>query len=162
MKKSLFVSIAAVVAFVMLAACSDDSGVDNGAGGSSGLNTELQKSSDYEVGVGSCGGGHLEKRAEWGDESVDFVMNEDGSATFTINTTSVCGEYGHVTDVKLERKEDSLFVHDFFEYYPDDPQEPKHNCLCFADYRIKVPAEYIGVKYLNFKGVYDIVYKEQE
>ena len=89
-------------------------------------------------------------------------MNEDGSATFTINTTSICGESGHVTDVKLERKEDTLFVHDFFEYYPEDPQVPEHNCLCFADYRIKVPVEYIGVKYLNFKGVYDIVYKEQE
>ncbi|MBR4680481.1 MAG: hypothetical protein IKP03_05195, partial [Fibrobacter sp.] len=88
MKKSLFVSIATVVAFAMLTACSDDSGVDNGAGGSASLNTESQKSSDYEVGKGSCGGGHLARRAEWGDESVDFVMNEDGSATFTINTTS--------------------------------------------------------------------------
>ena len=66
MKKSL---IAMAAAFVMLAACSDDSGVDNG-GATTSLNTkptEQQKSSDYEVGKGSCSGGHLAKRAEWGD-----------------------------------------------------------------------------------------------
>ena len=84
MKKSLFALIATVVAFAMFAACSDDSGVDNG-GGTASLNKELQKSSDYEVGKGSCSGGHLAKRTEWGEDSVDFVMNEDGSAVFFLN-----------------------------------------------------------------------------
>ena len=96
-------------------------------------------------------------------ESVDFVMNEDGSAVFWLNTFSVCADYGHVTDVKLDRKEDTLFVHDVFEYYPDyGSRLVEHNCICFADYRIKVPAEYIGVKYLNFNDVYTIVYKDLE
>ena len=161
MKNSLFVLMTAV-AFVWVTACSDDSGVDNGAGGSAGLNTESQKSSDYEVGKGSCSGGHLEKRAEWGDESIDFVMNEDGSAVFLLNTISVCGEYGRVTDVKLDRQGDTLLVHDVFEYYPDYDSRPMHKCICFADYRVKVPAEYIGVKYLNFYDVYTIVYKDKE
>ena len=161
MKKSLIAFIA-VTAFAMLAACSDDSGVDNGAGGSASLNTKSQKSSDYEVGIGSCGGGHLEKRAEWGDESVDFEMNEDGSAVFLLNTISVCGEYGHVTDIKLDRQGDTLLVHDVFEYYPDYNRGPTNECLCFADYRVKVPAEYIGVKYLNFYDVYTVVYKDKE
>ena len=161
MKKSLIAFIA-VTAFAMLAACSDDSGVDNGAGGSASLNTKSQKSSDYEVGKGSCGGGHLEKRAEWGDESVDFEVNEDGSAVFLLNTISVCGEYGRVTDVKLDRQGDTLLVHDVFEYYPDYGRGPTNECLCFADYRVKVPAEYIGVKYLNFYDVYTIVYKDKE
>ena len=160
MKKSLLVLTA--LAFVALSACSDDSGVENGLAGSAGQNIESQKSCDYEVGTGSCGGGHLEKRAEWGDESVDFVMGEDGSAVFWLNTISVCGEYGHVTDVKLERHDDTLLVHDVFEYYPDRDQGVMHNCLCFADYRIKVPAEYMGVKYLKFNGVYTIVYKDKE
>ena len=161
MKKSL---IAMAAAFVMLAACSDDSGVDNG-GATTSLNTkptEQQKSSDYEVGKGSCSGGHLAKRAEWGDESIDFVMNEDGSAVFFLNTIAGCAEYGQVTDIKLERHDDTLFVHDIFEDYPEDQQGPMHNCICFADYRIKVPAEYIGVKFLNFYDVYTIVYKDHE
>ena len=161
MKNSLFVLMTAV-AFVWVTACSDDSGVDNGAGGSAGLNTESQKSSDYEVGKGSCSGGHLEKRAEWGDESIDFVMNEDGSAVFFLNTIAGCAEYGRVTDIKLERHDDTLIVQDFFEYYPDYDSRPMHKCICFADYRIKVPAEYIGVKYLNFYDVYTIVYKDKE
>ena len=160
MKKSLLVLTA--LAFVALSACSDDSGVENGLAGSAGQNIESQKSCDYEVGAGSCGGGHLEKRAEWGDESVDFVMGEDGSAVFWLNTISVCGEYGHVTDVKLERHDDTLLVHDVFEYYPDRDQGVMHNCICFADYRIKVPVEYMGVKYLKFNGVYTIVYKDKE
>ncbi len=160
MKKSLLVLTA--LAFVALSACSDDSGVENGLAGSAGVNVESQKSCDYEVGKGSCGGGHLEKRAEWGDESVDFVMGEDGSAVFWLNTFSVCDDYGRVTDVKLERQEDTLFVQDYFEYYPEHNQGVVRNCLCFADYRIKVPAEYMGVKYLKFNGVYTIVYKDKE
>ena len=161
MKKSLFALIATVVAFAMFAACSDDSGVDNG-GGTASLNTELQKSSDYEVGQGSCSGGHLAKRTEWGEDSVDFVMNEDGSAVFFLNTIAGCAEYGRVTDIKLERHDDTLLVYDVFEYYPDYDSRPMHNCICFADYRVKVPAEYIGVKYLNFYDVYTIVYKDKE
>ena len=163
MKKSL-IALMAMMAFAMLAACSDDS-VDNGGGTATGLNTEpadSPKSSDYEVGKGSCSGGHLEKRAEWGDESIDFLMNEDGSAVFFLNTIAGCAEYGRVTDIKLERHDDTLLVQDFFEYYPDYDSRPMHNCICFADYRIKVPAEYIGVKYLNFYDVYTIVYKDNE
>ena len=160
MKKSLLVLTA--LAFIALSACSDDSGVENGLAGSAGANVESQKSCDYEVGKGSCGGGHLEKRAEWGDESVDFVMDEDGSAVFWLNTFSVCDDYGRVTDVKLERQEDTLFVQDYFEYYPEHNQGVVRNCLCFADYRIKVPAEYMGGKYLKFNGVYTIVYKDKE
>ena len=165
MKKS-WIALMAVSAFAVLTACSDDSGVDNGtasAVGQGGESAGVLTSSDYEVGSGSCSGGYLAKRAEWGDESVDFVMNEDGSAVFWQNTFSVCADYGHVTDVKLDRKEDTLFVHDAFEYYPDDGSRlVEHNCICFADYRIKVPAEYIGVKYLNFNDVYTVVYKDHE
>ena len=165
MKKS-WIALMAVSAFAVLEACSDDSGVDNGtasAVGQGGESAGALASFDYEVGKGSCSGGYLAKRAEWGDESVDFVMGEDGSAVFWLNTISVCGEYGHVTDVKLDRKEDTLFVHDAFEYYPDDGSRlVEHNCICFADYRIKVPAEYIGVKYLNFNDVYTVVYKDHE
>ena len=162
MKKSLIAFIA-VTAFAMLAACSDDSGVDNASGATAGQESVALKNSNFEVGKGSCSGGHLAKRAEWRDESVDFVMNEDGSAVFWVNTFSVCADYGHVTDVKLDRKGDTLFVHDVFEYYPDyGSRLVEHNCICFADYRIKVPAEYIGVKYLNFNDVYTIVYKDHE
>ena len=161
MKKSLIAFIA-VTAFAMLAACSDDSGVDNASGATAGQESVALKNSNFEVGIGSCGGGHLAKRAEFGDESIDFVMNEDGSAVFFLNTISGCAEYGHVTDVKLERHDDTLLVHDVFEYYPDYDSRPIHNCLCFADYRVKVPAEYIGVKYLEFHDVYTIVYKDLE
>ena len=165
MKKS-WIALMAVSAFAVLTACSDDSVVDNGSAsavGQGGESAGALASSDYEVGEGSCSGGYLAKRAEWRDESVDFVMNEDGSAVFWLNTFSVCADYGHVTDVKLDRKEDTLFVHDVFEYYPDyGSRLVEHNCICFADYRIKVPAEYIGVKYLNFNDVYTIVYKDLE
>ena len=165
MKINVLFSVVLTAFLATLAGCSDDSGVDNGGGSTTGLNTEpadSKKSSDYEVGKGSCSGGHLEKRAEWGDESVDFVMNEDGSAVFLLNTISVCADYGHITDIKLERKEDTLLVHDIFDYYPDYDSRPMHNCICFADYRIKVPAEYIGVKYLNFYDIYTVVYKDKE
>ena len=165
MKFNVLISVVLTAFLATLAGCSDDSGVDNGGGSTTGLNTEpadSKKSSDYEVGKGSCSGGHLAKRAEWGDESIDFVMNEDGSAVFFLNTISVCAEYGHVTDVKLERHDDTLFVHDVFEHYPDYDRGPMHNCICFADYRAKVPAEYIGVKYLNFNDVYTVVYKDKE
>ena len=161
MKKSLIAFIA-VTAFAMRAACSDDSGVDNASGATAGQESVALKNSNFEVGKGSCSGGHLEKRAEWGDESVDFEMNEDGSAVFLLNTISVCGEYGRVTDVKLDRQGDTLLVHDVFEYYPDYNRGPTNECLCFADYRVKVPAEYIGVKYLNFYDVYTVVYKDKD
>jgi hypothetical protein len=164
MKKS-WIALMAVSAFAVLTACSDDSVVDNGSAsavGQGGESAGALASSDYEVGEGSCSGGYLAKRAEWRDESVDFVMNEDGSAVFWLNTISVCADYGHVTDVKLDRKEDTLFVHDAFEYYPGSDSGIRHNCICFADYRIKVPAEYIGVKFLNFNDVYAIVYKDLE
>ena len=164
MKKS-WIALMAVSAFAVLTACSDDSVVDNGSAsavGQGGESAGALASSDYEVGEGSCSGGYLAKRAEWRDESVDFVMNEDGSAVFWLNTFSVCADYGHVTDVKLDRKEDTLFVHDAFEYYPGSDSGIRHNCICFADYRIKVPAEYIGVKFLNFNDVYTVVYKDHE
>ena len=161
MKNNVLFSVALTAFFAVLVGCSDGSNGDNGVGGSD-ANLSAQGSLAYEVGKGSCGGGHLSKRAEWGDESIDFVMNEDGSAVFFLNTISVCAEYGHVTDVKLERHDDTLFVHDVFEHYPDYERGPMHNCICFADYRVKVPAEYIGVKYLNFNDVYTIVYKDLE
>ena len=75
MKINVLFSVVLTAFLATLAGCSDDSGVDNGGGSTTGLNTEpadSKKSSDYEVGKGSCSGGHLEKRAEWGDESVDF------------------------------------------------------------------------------------------
>ena len=161
MKNNVLFSVALTAFFAVLVGCSDGSNGDNGVGGSD-ANLSAQGALAYEVGKGSCGGGHLAKRAEWGDESIDFVMNEDGSAVFFLNTISVCAEYGHVTDVKLERHDDTLFVHDVFEHYPDYDRGPMHNCICFADYRVKVPAEYIGVKYLNFNDVYTVVYKDKE
>ncbi|WP_173476203.1 hypothetical protein [Fibrobacter succinogenes] len=161
MKNSLFVLMTAV-AFVWVTACSDDSGVDNASGATAGQESVALKNSNFEVGKGSCSGGHLEKRAEWGDESIDFVMNEDGSAVFFLNTIAGCAEYGRVTDIKLDRQGDTLLVHDVFEYYPDYNRGPTNECLCFADYRVKVPAEYIGVKYLNFYDVYTVVYKDKE
>ena len=174
--------IASIVCFALLAACSDDTSVGKPANEQTSTIVPVPgESTSFVAGKGSCGGRHLAKRhliAEDSTEivttgyspttnelmpgdSVEFIMKEDGSAVFFVNTYSVCADYGKVTDIKLELQGDTLIVREEVETFPANVRVEK-DCLCFADYKVDVPAKYIGAKYLEFRGGNPIVYKEQE
>jgi putative transposon-encoded protein len=180
MKKHL--CIVAIVSFALFAACSDDESVGKPANEQTSTVVPVPgESTSFVAGKGSCGGGHLAKRHLMAvdsteivttgyspttkelmpGDSVEFIMKEDGSAVFLINTNSVCADYGKVTGIKLELQGDTLIVREEVETFPTNAIVEK-NCLCFADYKVDVPAKYIGAKYLDFRGVNPIVYKEQE
>lgn len=175
--------IASIVCFALFAACSDDSSVGKPAEQTSTIIPASGESTNFLAGKGSCGGGHLAKRHLMAvdsteivttgyspttkqlmpGDSVEFVMKEDGSAVFLVNTYSVCANYGQVTGIKLELQGDTLIVREEIEMFPDTAKV-QTDCLCFADYKVDIPAEYIGAKYLDFHDVnpYPIIYKEQE
>jgi hypothetical protein len=179
-----YLCIAAIACFALFAACSDDESVDKPANEpTSTIIPASGESTSFVAAKGSCGGGHLAKRHLMAvdsteivttgyspttkqlmpGDSVEFVMKEDGSAFFLINTYSVCANYGQVIGIKLELQGDTLIVHEEIERFPDTAKV-QTDCLCFADYKVDIPAEYIGAKYLDFHDVnpYPIIYKEQE
>ena len=182
MKKHL--CIAAIACFVLFVACSDDESVDKPANEpTSTIIPASGESTSFVAAKGSCGGGHLAKRHLMAEDSteivtteysptikefrpgdsVEFVMKEDGSAVFSIYTYSICAYDGQVIGIKLELQGDTLIVREEIERFPDTAWV-QTDCLCFADYKIDIPAEYIGAKYLDFHDANPnpIVYKEQE
>lgn len=175
-----YLCIATFACFALFVACSDDSSVDKPAEQTSTIIPASGESTNFLAGKGSCGGGHLAKRHLMAvdsteivttgyspttkqlmpGDSVEFVMKEDGSAVFLVNAYSVCANYGQVTGIKLELKGDTLIVREEIEMFPDTAKV-QTDCLCFADYKVDVPAKYIGAKYLDFHDVnpHPIVYK---
>ena len=170
--------IASIVCFALFVACSDDTSVGKPAEQTSTIVPVPGESTNFVAGKGSCGGGHLAKRHLMAvdsteivttgyspttkqlmpGDSVEFTMKEDGSAVFLVNTYSVCANYGQVTGIKLELQGDTLIVREEIEMFPDTAKV-QTDCLCFADYKVDIPAEYIGAKYLDFHDVNPIVYK---
>lgn len=167
-----YLCIVAIVSFALFAACSDDESVGKPAEQTSTIVPVPGESTSFAAGKGSCGGGHLAKRHLMAEpttkvlmpgDSVEFIMKEDGSAVFLVNTYSVCAYDGQVIGIKLELQGDTLIVREEIERFPDTAWV-QTDCLCLADYKIDIPAEYIGAKYLDFHDANPnpIVYKEQE
>ena len=105
-------------------------------------------------------------------ESVDFYVNEDGSATFTKIMSVQCGEI--VNTAEYELRNDTLHV-SFHEYFWENVYDPElgdsvwtktgfmvASCrACHAELEVKVPPQYVGAKYLDDGLVYDIVYRKK-
>jgi hypothetical protein len=165
-----YLCIVAIVSFALFAACSDDESVGKPANEQTSTIVPVPgESTSFAAGKGSCGGGHLAKRHLMAEpttkvlmpgDSVEFIMKEDGSAVFLVNTYSVCAYDGQVIGIKLELRGDTLIVREEIERFPDTAKV-QTDCLCFADYKVDVPAKYIGAKYLDFHDVnpHPIVYK---
>ena len=104
-------------------------------------------------------------------ESVDFYVNEDGSATFT-NVVPI--ECGGVNTAEFEIINDTLDV-SFYDYHWGNFYDPESgdsvwtilghlqpSCrACHAELEVKVPPQYVGAKYLDVGLVYDIVYRKK-
>ena len=105
-------------------------------------------------------------------ESVDFYVNEDGSATFTKIMSVQCG--GIVNTAEYELQNDTLHV-SFHEYFWENVYDPElgdsvwtktgfmiASCgACHAELEVQVPPQYVGAKYLDDGLVYDIVYRKK-
>ena len=104
-------------------------------------------------------------------ESVDFYVDEDGSATFTKVMPIECGG---VNTAEFELVNDTLHV-SFRDYYWGNVYDPESgdsvwtitgylqpSCrACHAELEVKVPPQYVGAKYLDVGLVYDIVYRKK-
>ena len=105
-------------------------------------------------------------------ESVDFFVDEDGSATFTKVMPIECGG---VNTAEFEIINDTLHV-SFYDYIWENVYDPvlgdsvwtktgymQTSCrACHAELEVKVPPQFVGAKYLeNNDWIYDIVYRKK-
>ncbi len=103
-------------------------------------------------------------------EDIDFLVNEDGSATVTLMMFQDCGG---INTIDYEIVNDTLYIsgHYYFwekVYDPDIGDSVLVNvgygvstCRgCEAEFELNVPAQFVGAKYVNIGFIYNIVYKK--
>ena len=169
--KVLLALIAIVVSFELLAACSDDSS-DEDVLISVPANTSAAKGESFDFKTSSCKN-NLSKWADGvGEETVDFFINEDGSATVDMKSSMFCnGIYSMI----YETRDDTLFATQNYARVVKklDPatkdsviveyEEFRSHCVCQIDLELKIPSEFVGTKYVNFEGdCRSIVYKKRK
>ena len=173
--KILFSLAAIAISFSLLVACSDDSGA--GSTQSTPEKTPTANSTyakldscSFVASAGSCGGERGLMKTVSETDSVHVVMNKDGSAVLKDRFGSICPESGVVSNISLDKREDTLRVSVKYEKFPPDTiikyneslgkndtlikEKARRKCMCYANYEIDIPAEFVGAKYLTFNGDY--------
>lgn len=170
-RKALFVLIATLASIEMFVACSSDSDTGDSLV-SVPANTSAIKGESFDFKASSC----KEYLGKWsngdGDEYIDFYMNDDGSATVNMEMSMICS--GFVSMV-YETRNDTLFATQNYtkitkalDSLTNDSvvveiSEFRSHCSCLADVELKIPSEFVGTKYVDFKGdCYSIVYKKRK
>ena len=180
--KILSVLVAIATSVCVFSACSEDSDAGstpvNNSGKTPAENATYAKldSCSFVASEGSCSIDALMKTDFLGD-TIHFVMNENGSAVLKERLESICPETGEVSNISLDKREDTLRVSIEYEEFPPDTivkyneslgkndtlimEKPRRKCMCYANYEIDIPAEFVGAKYLTFNGTtfFDIAYE---
>lgn len=174
MKRVLLVLFAIAVSSVLLAACSENASVDNTIVSiPSNVASEKGASADYKE-TKSCGelGGNLlaKAAAEENKETIDFYMNEDGSATVVVEMAHNC----MINTILYETRNDTLFVSTDYilhimvvdsvtrdtSWIEDSSLEAL--CVCSSEFELTVPSKFIGSKYASFEQTnYTIAYRKR-
>ena len=180
MKKMLIPLVGLAMGFALFAACSSDSDSNNLQVSAPNISTVAKlDSASFVASEGSCGGnGDALKKTASVNDSVYLYMNEDGSAVLKEKMRAICWYYGKISNISLEKSEDTLLVSiDYYEY-PQDTiiyltdstihvvgQEVFKCGPCYANYEIDVPTEYVGAKYVSinrYADLYPIAYVKEE
>ena len=179
MKKIFIPFVSLVMSIGLFAACSNDSDSNNLQVIAPNISTVAKLDSvSFVASEGSCGGnGDALKKTASVNDSVYLYMNEDGSAVLKERLESICPETGEVSNISLDKREDTLRVSIEYEEFPPDTivkyneslgkndtlimEKPRRKCMCYANYEIDIPAEFVGAKYLTFNGTtfFDIAYE---
>ncbi|SIO28029.1 hypothetical protein SAMN05720758_1947 [Fibrobacter sp. UWB11] len=181
MMKKIFVPFVSLVMSIgLFAACSNDSDSNNLQVIAPNISTVAKLDSvSFVASEGSCGGnGDALKKTASVNDSVYLYMNEDGSAVLKEKMRAICWYYGKISNISLEKLEDTLLVSiDYYEYPQDTiiylTDSTKHvvgqevfKCgACYANYEIDVPMEYVGVKFVSinrYAVIYPIAYVKEE
>ena len=146
---------------------------DNSLGGGSSIDPNASPavakidSTAFIASEGSCNIEGALMKTVLKDDSIHLYMNKDGSAVLKEKMGAICPEQGSVSNVSLEKMEDTLFVSiDYYEIPPDTIvayndslgkndtllfYQPRRNCMCYSNYEINVPAEFVGANIVNLK-----------
>ena len=173
--KTLLLALSAIaVSFGLLTACSEDSNADNSlVSVPSNTSAVKGKTTDYKESK-SCselGGNLLAKSSAEENKSIDFLMNEDGSATvvFEMNHNYI------INTILYETRNDTLFVSsDYILRIPvvdsvthdttwieDNSLEAM--CFCRSEFELTLPSNFIGTQYVSFEREnYTINYRKRE
>jgi hypothetical protein len=188
MKKMLIPLVGLAMGFALFAACSNDSDSANSlvSGSTNSTVAKIESASFTTENQSNCGMNAGLAKTEAKTDSVHLYMNEDGSAVLKEKMQSICSYKGEISNISLEKLNDTLQVSiDYYEYPPDtfvvynDPlgkndtlimsryPTPKCGGICSADYEINVPAEFVDSKFVsvNRSGnakVYPIAYVKEE
>ena len=179
MKKIFIPFVSLVMSIGLFAACSNDSDSNNLQVIAPNISTVAKLDSvSFVASEGSCGGnGDALKKTASVNDSVYLYMNEDGSAVLKEKMRAICWYYGKISNISLEKLEDTLLVSiDYYEYPQDTiiylTDSTKHvvgqevfKCgACYANYEIDVPVEYVGVKFVSinrYADLYPIAYVKE-
>ena len=180
MKKVLIPFVGLAMVFAFLAACSNDSDSNNlQVSGPSVSTVAKLESSSFIAGEGSCGGSEsaLKKDVSIND-SVHLYMNIDGSAVLKERMRAICWWHGKVSNISLEKSDDTLLVSIGYYDYPQDTVLVRDSTAvvvghgefkcgaCYADYEINIPAEFVSSKFVSvdrhYRGkLYPIAYVKE-
>lgn len=174
MKPLLLALSAIVVSFGLLTACSEDSNADNTLV-SVPSNTSAAKgeTTDYKESK-SCselGSNLLAKSSAEENKSIDFLMNEDGSATVVFEMNHNC----IINTILYETRNDTLFVSGDYILRIASVDSVTHDttwiedsslealCFCRSEFELTIPSKFIGTQYASFEREnYTINYRKRK
>lgn len=164
MKKMLIPLVGLAMGFALFAACSNDSDSANSlVSGSFDSTVAKVESASFALENGSCNPeGITLRKTEAKADSAHLYVNEDGSAVFKERMRTICRWDGKITNISLDKQEDTLFVSIEYYEYPQDTVihltdstvhvvgHGEFKCgACSVDYEIDIPAKFASAKYAN-------------
>lgn len=169
--KALLVLVVMIANFGLLAACSENSN-DGDVLVSVPANTSALKGESFDFNASSCKKGLAKWADGLGEESIDFYMNDDGSATANLETSMICSGFASMiyeirndtlfatqNYTRLIKELDSLTMDSVVVGY----EEFRSHCVCQIDLELKIPSEFVGTKFVDFEGdCRSIVYKKRK
>ena len=168
--KALLVLVVMIANFGLLAACSENSN-DGDVLVSVPANTSALKGESFDFNASSCKKGLAKWADGIGEESIDFYINEDGSATVNVETGVICS--GFVSMI-YETRNDTLFATQNYtriikelDTLSNDSvivgiSNFKSHCSCLVNLELIIPSPLVGTKYVDFEGdCRSIVYKKR-
>lgn len=175
-RKMVLCALCAIVASAgLLVACSDDSSAEDSLMNVP-ANTSHLRAESFDFKKSSCkeqaSQNSLAKSADASDdESIEFYINEDGSATVNLEMGILCSG---LVSLIYETKNDTLFVtENYFQIYKELDTlsgdsvivgfgEKRSHCSCRVDLELKISAPFVGTKYAYIDGACrTIVYKKR-
>lgn len=174
MKTVLLALSAIAISLGLFTACSENSSADNTlVSVPSNTTAAKDKTTDYKESKSCSGldGNLLAKSSAEENKSIDFLMNEDGSATVVFEMNHNC----IINTILYETRNDTLFVSsDYILRIPvidsvthdttwieDNSLEAM--CFCRSEFELTLPSNFIGTQYVSFEREnYTINYRKRE